>query len=108
MNCGEQRERDLNTLSKLNVLSSEVVALPHHVAVRCQGVLRVTVTGLAASVLAVVPVVWSALVAVVARHVLPAWAGAGLTVAVTLSVVAGRLDGPGCHTGAAWKENITG
>lgn len=74
--------------------------LPHHVAVSSQSVSRVAATGLTAQVLTVVPVVRSALVAVVAGHVIPAGAGSSLPVAVTRSVAASRLDGAGSHTGA--------
>lgn len=74
---------------------------PHHVAVSSQRVLWVTATWLAAPLLTVVPVVWGALVAVVAGHILPAGAGARLPVAVTMSVAAGRLDGAGRHAGTA-------
>lgn len=66
-----------------------------------QRVLRVTATRLAAPLLAVVPVVGGALVAVVAGHILPAGAGARLPVAVTLSVAADRRDGAGRHAGTA-------
>lgn len=76
-------------------------ALPHHVAVRSHGVLQVAATRLAASVLTVVPVVRSTLVTVVAGHILPTSAGSGLPVTVTLSVAAGRVDGPSSHTGTA-------
>lgn len=71
----------------------------HHVAVRSEGVLWVAVTGLAATILSVVPVVWSTLVTVVASHVLLAEAGSGLPVTVTLSVTAGGLDSASSHTG---------
>lgn len=63
--------------------------------------LWVAVTGLTASLLTIVPVVGSTLITVMARHVLPARAGSGLPVAVTLSIAAGRLDGTRSHTCAA-------
>lgn len=80
---------------------SEAFVLPHHVAVSSQGVLWVTATGLTASVLTVVPVVWSTLVTVMAGHFLPARAGSGLSVTVTLSIAASRLKGAGSHTSTA-------
>lgn len=63
--------------------------------------MKVAAAGLTASALAIVPVVRSTLVAVVASHVFPASAGSRLPVTVTLSVAAVGLDGAGGHTGAA-------
>lgn len=59
------------------------------------------VTGLTASVLAIVPVVRSTLVTVVADDVLPARAGSGLPVTVTEPVSAGRRHGAGSYTRTA-------
>lgn len=75
--------------------------LPHHVAVSSHAVRRVAATGLTASVLTIVPVVRGTLIAVMACHVLPAWAGSGLPVAVTLAVAASGADGSGSHAGTA-------
>lgn len=80
-------------------LQRPVLFLPHQVAVSSQGVPRVTVTGLAASVLTVVPVVGGTPVAGTSLHVLPAAAGASLPVTVAVGVAAGRLGGAGGNTG---------
>lgn len=58
-------------------------------------------TGLTAYVLTVVPVVVSTLVTVMAYHVLPAPAGSGVLVTVTVSVTTVGLDGASSHTSAA-------
>lgn len=77
---------------------------PHHVAVRCLGVLWVAVTGLTASVLPEVPVVRGALVTVMADDVLPASAVSSLLVAVTVSITARRLYGSSSDTGTTWEQ----
>lgn len=69
--------------------------------------LWVAATWLAAPLLAVVPVVGGALVAVVADHVFPAGTRPHLPVTVALAVAAGGLDGAGRHAGATWKHTHT-
>lgn len=69
--------------------------------------MRVAAARLAAPLLAVVPVVGGALVAVVADHVLPAGTRPRLPVAVTMAVAAGGWDGAGRHAGATWKHTHT-
>lgn len=65
--------------------------------------LKVTVTGLTASFLTIIPVVWRALVTVVSSDILPAVTGSSFFVTVTLTISAGRLDSPGRHTGTNWN-----
>lgn len=92
---------ELLTFSALSTSKARTaVALAcEHVAVRSCGVCWVAATGLTASVLTVVPVVRSTLITVMAGHVLPARAGSGLPVTVTLAITASRLDGAGSHAG---------
>lgn len=91
--------------SHLHRLFSDFLRLAaHHVAVRCQGVLWVAVTGLTASVLTVVPVVRSTLVTVMADDILPARAGSSLLGTVTVSVTARRLHGSSSHTSTTWEQ----
>lgn len=66
--------------------------------------MRVAAARLAAPLLAVVPVVGGALVAVAADHVLPAGTRPRLPVAVTMAVAAGGCEGAGRHAGATWKH----
>lgn len=74
---------------------------PHHVAMSSHGMLWVAATGFTASLLSVVPVVWSALITVMAGHVLSTGAGSSLPVTLTMSITASRLDDASCHTGTA-------
>ena len=83
-------------------MSPACVPLPHHVAVRAQGVRGLAAAGLAAGPPAVVPVVGGALVTAVAHHVLPAGARARHAVAPAHPAVAVALQGAGRHTRTAW------
>lgn len=103
----EDRERLINFFSLWHQLFpgfQRASVLPHHVAVSSHGVLWVAATGFTASLLTVVPVVRSTLIAVMAGHVLPTRTGSGLPVTVTLSITTSRLDGASRHTGTAWKH----
>lgn len=103
VNCRGQRETNkLFVCVHFGISYFQAFSVPpHHVAVSSQGMMWVAATGFTASLLSVVPVVRSTLIAVMASHVLPTQAGSSLPVTVTLSITASRLDGASCHTGTA-------